>query len=379
MAIPQVTCNSDIELNYSVSSQVVSLGANATGLPFSWRWDILSVPSGSTANIGVNGNFIDGVAFVQNPSLTLTAGIDGGYVFQCIATNTNGSSNPEVDKENSQQQVIVRTQKYNLKLTGDFSRKWGGYLRDFTLRVIETVLYGHVTSTTNPHGTNFLNLTDTPDSYADKAGKSVGVKTDLSGLEFITIVTTDEKAKITTNDTTTAYLDSKLVAANGIQKSILTPSGNEQLQLSPTYGDAVNTVCQGNDSRLADDRIASGLRTATTVVNVSAATAPTAGQILAATNGTAATWIDMTGAEIFVEETKIDDSSTTKILAYTPILSKSSPSGYTLEVYRNGLKMKWVSGSPATVDEYQYTSVSKTVTYVSEVDSFYQFIYWTDE
>lgn len=65
-------------------------------------------------------------------------------------------------------------------------------------------------------------------------------------------------------------------------------SGN--LTLSPTYGTLVNTICQGNDSRLSDDRTASGLRTATTIVAISGDTAPTAGQSLVATSGTAATW-----------------------------------------------------------------------------------------
>ena len=58
----------------------------------------------------------------------------------------------------------------------------------------------------------------------------------------------------------------------------------------PTYGSTSGTICQGNDSRLSDDRIASGIRTATTAVSCSGATAPTAGQVLTATSGTAATW-----------------------------------------------------------------------------------------
>jgi hypothetical protein len=40
----------------------------------------------------------------------------------------------------------------------------------------------------------------------------------------------------------------------------------------------------------AEDRTASGIRTATTVVAVGAAAAPTAGQVLTATSGTAANW-----------------------------------------------------------------------------------------
>lgn len=55
------------------------------------------------------------------------------------------------------------------------------------------------------------------------------------------------------------------------------------------------TLIDTADSRLSDDRTASGIRTASTVVSVSAAAAPTTGQILKATSGTAATWQDESG------------------------------------------------------------------------------------
>jgi hypothetical protein len=60
----------------------------------------------------------------------------------------------------------------------------------------------------------------------------------------------------------------------------------------PSFGSASGTFCQGNDSRLSDDRVASGLRTTTTVVVVSAAAAPSAGQVLTASSGTSANWVD---------------------------------------------------------------------------------------
>lgn len=63
------------------------------------------------------------------------------------------------------------------------------------------------------------------------------------------------------------------------------------LTISPTYGTTANTICQGNDSRLSDDRAASGLRSATTIVSISAATAPTSGQVLTASSGSLATWV----------------------------------------------------------------------------------------
>lgn len=69
-------------------------------------------------------------------------------------------------------------------------------------------------------------------------------------------------------------------------------SGSDPL----TVGSTADSFCVGNDSRLSDDRTAGGLRSATTVVSVSAATAPTSGQVLTATGGTAATWQDPSGS-----------------------------------------------------------------------------------
>lgn len=76
-----------------------------------------------------------------------------------------------------------------------------------------------------------------------------------------------------------------------------TPSGAAGGQLGGTFpnptvnhGTTAATACAGDDARLSDDRTASGLRTASTVVAISSATAPTSGQILTATGGSAATW-----------------------------------------------------------------------------------------
>jgi hypothetical protein len=58
----------------------------------------------------------------------------------------------------------------------------------------------------------------------------------------------------------------------------------------PAFGTSSGTFCQGNDSRLSDDRTASGVRSATTVVSIASAPAPSAGQILTASSSTAAAW-----------------------------------------------------------------------------------------
>ncbi len=57
-----------------------------------------------------------------------------------------------------------------------------------------------------------------------------------------------------------------------------------------TLGTGASQAAAGNDSRLSDDRTASGLRSASTVVSVSAATAPSSGQVLTATSSTVANW-----------------------------------------------------------------------------------------
>lgn len=72
------------------------------------------------------------------------------------------------------------------------------------------------------------------------------------------------------------------------------------------FGTGAGEVCEGNDSRLTDDRTASGIRTASTVVVVSAATAPTNGQVLQATSSTAAAWATLSGS---APATQIDETS----------------------------------------------------------------------
>jgi hypothetical protein len=72
-------------------------------------------------------------------------------------------------------------------------------------------------------------------------------------------------------------------------------SRSDHVHALPAFGTTAGTFAQGNDSRLSDDRTASGLRTATTIVSISAATAPTAGQVLQATSATAAQWANVGG------------------------------------------------------------------------------------
>lgn len=126
MPLPKVTCGPDIVLSYSTGAQTVSLSATATNSPTSFQWTILSVPPGSTALTETRGNFVNGVANVQNPTFETDGGISGTYVMQCVATNSEGSSVPAVDKENGQQPVIVKTEK-EITLPNDFQYDWSAY------------------------------------------------------------------------------------------------------------------------------------------------------------------------------------------------------------------------------------------------------------
>jgi len=141
MAIPQVVCSSDVVLDYDSSPRLVQLGATAALGPITdWHWTILSVPPGSQAHVGAKGDFINGVAIVQNPQLEIDAGIDGGYTLQCVATNADGSSDPFADRREGQQAIIVRTQSRRLWLPGDYLYDWGERYVNPTLRLIEASL-----------------------------------------------------------------------------------------------------------------------------------------------------------------------------------------------------------------------------------------------
>ncbi len=53
-------------------------------------------------------------------------------------------------------------------------------------------------------------------------------------------------------DTTKGYVDDVITVANGLQKNIQNPGANENLQLSPVYGTAANTVAEGNHTHDRD-------------------------------------------------------------------------------------------------------------------------------
>ena len=71
-------------------------------------------------------------------------------------------------------------------------------------------------------------------------------------------------------------------------------SSNRTLAIQ--FGDVTGSVCEGNDIRLSNDRVANGLRTGTNIVSISASAAPTIGQVLTATSTDTATWQNLSSS-----------------------------------------------------------------------------------
>jgi hypothetical protein len=104
----------------------------------------------------------------------------------------------------------------------------------------------------------------------------------------------------------------RVIRVNGSNGEILVlgPGRTNDVPNSIAYtvlpvGTTAGTIAAGDDSRMTNDRTASGLRTASTVVDVSSATAPSAGQVLTATSNTAATWQTPAGGG---DDTKFADA-----------------------------------------------------------------------
>lgn len=141
MSIPVVTCGPNQSKNYSASAQSINLTVSATGSPSVYTWTMKDVPPGSTANVGVNGDFTNGVSIDQNPTFLTTGGVDGAYVCECIVTNIDGDSDPEVDRDTCQTIVYILTEIGSKKLPGDYQFSYGDDLNQ-TIRDLIVEIYG---------------------------------------------------------------------------------------------------------------------------------------------------------------------------------------------------------------------------------------------
>lgn len=140
MPVPVVTCDSDVVVSYDESSRTIQLNASATNSPTSWQWTILDVPEGSTANVGVKGDFVDGFAYIEDPEILIDAAVSGSYCFQAMAMNGDGSS--DANNKESQQLVVVRTANKELWIPPDYAYDWGQKYLNQTLRALDESVGG---------------------------------------------------------------------------------------------------------------------------------------------------------------------------------------------------------------------------------------------
>jgi hypothetical protein len=155
-------------------------------------------------------------------------------------------------------------------------------------------------------------ITNTAPVDVTKATAAVGTSTELARQ--------DHK-----HDVSTATASSNPPGTSNAEGTATSLSRSDHTHAIPAYGAAVSTICQGNDSRLSDDRTASGIRTATTVVSLSSATAPTTGQVLQATGSAAATWQDLPVFGTQFNTNSLTPAFTTTSTTLTPAHSFTTP------------------------------------------------------
>jgi hypothetical protein len=193
MVVSSIKINGTANSVDSLSLSVpVSLSNNDNTGVISWTWSFLSKPPGSAATLSTP----------NAPTSSFTPDLVGSYLIQLEVFGTSDSSTDSKIGAVKTAVLGMRIPAGKEKKQFDATNGWMGAL------------------------------------YAD----------------FKSIDDNIEKIKNSTLDTTPGFLTNKIVTTSGISSSTLNTGANEQLQLSPTYGTASSTICQGNDSRLSDSR-----------------------------------------------------------------------------------------------------------------------------
>lgn len=109
-------------------------------------------------------------------------------------------------------------------------------------KILQVTEGGDITLFIEDSISKFQDLTDTPNSYTGQAGKTLQVKGTEDGLEYITSTDSDEKIKISANDTTAGFLNGKLVAGTNITLTENNDGANETLTISSLDTGEANTA-----------------------------------------------------------------------------------------------------------------------------------------
>ena len=135
MTLPTAQAGIDQIDSYSSLPRLTHLVGLGSPLPIdSWEWTMLAVPNGSIANIGTNGNFVNGVSVLQNPSFTCD--VAGSFVLQLRVHNSSlGWSDPDQDLATAQTIIVIKTQKLDLSIPTALEYNYDQYLNDTLLKL----------------------------------------------------------------------------------------------------------------------------------------------------------------------------------------------------------------------------------------------------
>lgn len=265
MAIPVAQAGADQSFAYSASDILVTLAGAGTNTPTAWEWTMLSVPSGSSADSGVNNDFTDGVSSLQNPQFDMD--VPGCYVLQLRAQNGSGWSEPASDKEGGQTLCFMRTQKYDLEIPGHQAYRYDPYVNGSFLD-LETGLADH-SARHDPGGDDALTTAapgttgvatasgeGSAGSFArsDHSHQSNTAPADITKAAAA-IGTSGEPARADhKHDVTTAAAGAATPGDAAAEGSATSLARSDHQHSLPDFGSAAGTFCEGDDSRLSDAR-----------------------------------------------------------------------------------------------------------------------------
>ena len=252
MAVPVAQAGADQAYAYSSLPKLVTLSGGATNPPIlDWEWRMLAVPDGSSANVGSNHDFTNGVSIFQNPQFTCD--VAGCYVLQLRAQNIDGWSVASIDREEGQTAVFILTQIFGLKIPNTYLYRYDSSLNE-TLLDIEGLIAAHSSRHKNGGADEVATATAGANAIpkADSGGKlDTWISDAASGAKGLVQLTKDLGGSATAP--TVAGLGGDALPSNSSNGFLKRNAGNTAWE-EIAYGSGSNTVCQGNDGRLSDSR-----------------------------------------------------------------------------------------------------------------------------
>jgi hypothetical protein len=266
MSIPVAQAGADQSFAYSASPVGVTLAGAATNTPITaWNWTMLSVPSGSSANVGTNQDFTDGVSTLQNPDFDMD--VPGCYVLRLKAQNASGWSDPDLDKEGGQTLCFMRTEDFDLEIPGYQGYRYDPYLNG-SLLDLETGLATHA-ARHDPGGDDALTtaapgVTGVATASAEGSAGSLARSDHAHQSNTAPVAVTKETAAIGTSgeparadhkhDISTAAAGAATPGDSAAEGTATSLARSDHKHSLAAFGTTSDTFCEGDDSRLSDAR-----------------------------------------------------------------------------------------------------------------------------